>query len=115
MKKVLANGPMFVVLYLVFMVPTYLLPYLGSNSSFINIASSGMNPLFWSHIFAMLMLVLVTWLRGSYVSKSWIVIFPILASVFDLIPGLSLVPFVPTIMHIFAIILGVSGSVTKDE
>jgi hypothetical protein len=39
-------------------------------------------------------------------------VFPIIASVFDLVAGLNLVPFVPTIMHLSAIIVGVSSQKT---
>ena len=35
--------------------------------------------------------------------------FPILALGFDLAPGVSSVPLVPTVMHLLAIILGVAG------
>lgn len=37
-------------------------------------------------------------------------IFPVLALVFDLTPGLSLIPLVPTAMHIGALVLGARGS-----
>ena len=37
------------------------------------------------------------------------IVVPILATVFDLVPGLSAIPLVPTVMHLLAIILGVVG------
>ncbi len=110
MKKIVGVTAVYVLLYIVFMIPTYLLPYLGSNSSFINAASLGTNPLFWVHLAALLVLVALAWGRGSIVGKPWLIIFPILALIFDLIPGLNLVPLVPTVMHLLAIILGVVGS-----
>jgi hypothetical protein len=114
MKKILGNPAIFAALYLVFMVPTYMLPYMGSNSSVLNAsgvsAGVGMNPLFWLHLFALAVLIALAWFRGGNVAKVWLVIFPILALVFDLVPGLSSIPLVPTVMHLFAIILGVIGA-----
>ena len=111
MKKILGNPAFFVGLYIIFMVPTYLLPYMGSNSSVLNAsgisAGAGMNPLFWLHLLALAVLVALAWFRGANVAKAWLVVFPILALVFDLVPGLSSIPLVPTVMHLFAIILGV--------
>ena len=110
MKEKLAGTTVFVLLYIIFMIPTYLLPYMGSNSTLINAASMLGNPLFWVHLLSMLILVWLCWARGSVIGKSWLVIFPILALVFDLVPVLNSVPFVPTVMHLLAIILGVVGN-----
>jgi hypothetical protein len=111
--KLIANAPTYVVLYLLFMVPTYLLPYVGSNSAALNAYGKsvgiGFNPAFWWHLVLLLILCVLAWARGSYVAKTWLIVFPIIASVFDLIAGLNLVPFVPTFMHLCAIIVGVSS------
>ncbi len=113
MKKALGNTVVFVVLYILFMIPTYVLPYLGSNSSLINAAGAasgvGMNPAFWIHLLSLLVLVALAWFRGANIGKTWLIIFPILALTFDLIPGLSSIPLIPTIMHLLAIILGAVG------
>mgnify|MGYP003395355054 CR=1 FL=1 len=110
----LGNTVVFVVLYILFMLPTYYLPYLGSNSFVLNAvgvaAGAGISPAFWPHLGSLIVLIVVTWFRGSFVGKSWLVLFPILAAVFDLIPGLSSIPLVPTAMHLLAIILGVIGA-----
>ena len=112
--KFLANAPAFVILYILFMLPTYYLPYVGSNSSVLNAAGVsagvGLNPAFWVHLGSLLALVAIAWFRGKYVGKGWLVIFPILAAIFDLMPGLSLIPLIPTLMHLLAIILGVVGA-----
>jgi hypothetical protein len=112
--KILGNAVVFVILYILFMLPTYYLPYVGSNSSLVNAVGvagdAGMLPAFWLHLGSLMVLVTVTWFRGALIDKKWLIIFPILAAVFDLAPGLSSIPLVPTIMHLLAIILGAIGA-----
>ena len=114
MKQILGNAPVFVILYILFMLPTYYLPYLGSNSFLLNAAGVaagvGFNPAFWPHLGSLIVLIVLAWFRGSLMGKTWLVIFPILALVFDLVAGLSSIPLVPTVMHLSAIILGVVGT-----
>lgn len=114
MKEILGNTVVFVVLYILFMLPTYYLPYTGSNSFAVNAigaaAGAGINPTFWLHLGSLMVLVVLAWFRGALVGKQWLVIFPILAAVFDLLPGLSSIPLVPTVMHLLAVILGVVGT-----
>jgi len=111
--KFFANAPVFAIVYILFMLPTYYLPYVGSNSSALNAlgaaAGAGLNPAFYWHLIALLVLIVAAWFRGTFIGKKWLVIFPILATVFDLTPGLSAIPLVPTAMHLLAIILGVVG------
>lgn len=113
-KKALGNAPVFVIAYILFMLPTYYLPYVGSNSAVVGAlgaaAGAGINPAFWVHLGAMLVLCFLCWVRGAYVSKAWLIIFPILAVVFDFVPGLSAIPLIPTVMHLLAIIMGVVGA-----
>ncbi|MBI3561184.1 MAG: hypothetical protein HY080_05645 [Gammaproteobacteria bacterium] len=121
--KFLKNTPVFVILYILFMLPTYYLPYIGSNSvtdEFLKAAAeSGVDTLsflpqlsflgqaFWLHLGALFVLVLIAWFRGAFVDRKWLHIFPILAATFDLIPRLSVFPVVPTMMHLLTIVLGV--------
>ncbi len=112
--KFLGNAVVFVIVYVLFMLPTYFLPYFGSNSAVIGalgqVADAGINPAFWLHLGALVVLIVITWFRGVLIDKKWLIIFPILATVFDLVPVLSVIPFVPTVMHLLAIILGVAGA-----
>jgi len=114
MRRVLGNGVVFVILYLLCMLPTYILPWIGSNSTVLNAAGTaadaGMNPAFWLHLAALLVLVGLTWIRGFVIGKKWLIIFPFLALVFDLTPFLNWIPLVPTVMHLLAMILGVASS-----
>lgn len=58
--KYVANGPTFVIVYVIAMIPTYLLPYVGSNSFAMNSAGSalgvGISPQFFMHLIALLIL-----------------------------------------------------------
>lgn len=112
-EKTMRNPVFFVALYVLFMLPTYILPYLGSNSLLMNATAAAMgmpNPAFFIHFLALVVLVVISWVRNRKIAKSWFVIFPILALIFDLIPGLNSIPLVPTIMHISAIVLNVMSS-----
>lgn len=116
-NAVVLNPVIFVVLYFAFMTATYILPYGGSNSVILQTTASDMHApqaahfqlLFWLHLGSLVILCLLTWLRGNNVGKNWIVIFPIIAGLFDLAPGLSIIPLVPTVMHICALIMGARG------
>lgn len=117
--KILSKGPVFAILYILFMVPTYILPYVGSNSAGMAALQqtakdleTGYGTLFFTflHLACLAILVILTWFRAKFVGKTWLVIFPVLAAAFDFITGLSLIPLVPTVMHLLAVILGVSSS-----
>ena len=110
----LQSAVVFFVVYIIFLAPTYLLPYAGSNSAAINAigaaAGVGLSPQFWSHIACLFVLVVLTWLRGCAVGKQWIAVFPMIAAIFDMTPGLSLIPLFPTFLHLGSLIMGVRGS-----
>lgn len=112
--KFLGNPVVFAILYILFMIPTYFFAFIGSNSVIINATGVGMgagiSPLFSYHLAALAILVVITWLRAIHVIKLWIIIFPVLATIFDLTPGLSSIPLIPTVMHLLAIIFGVMGT-----
>lgn len=120
MTRIFSSTVGFLVSYLVLMIPTYLLPYFGSNSSIINgmaaLFGRGPTPQWWMHFWCLVMLVLVAHVRGQLVQKTFLLAFPILALVFDLTPGLSAIPLVPTVMHLLCIILGAMAVVqARDE
>lgn len=111
---IIQNPATYVVAYLALMVPTYILPYFGSNSTLINAfsAAAGMGPIpqWWAHVWFLTMLALLGWLRGAVIGKAFLPLFPALAGVFDIVPGLSAIPLVPTLLHVAGIILGASNS-----
>jgi hypothetical protein len=110
MHKIFRQTFFFVVGYSILMAPTYVLPWLGSNSAVFNAAgatiSHGMTPQWWVHIWCLVMLILIAWLRGDLIGKKYLPAFPFLAAVFDMTPGLSMIPLVPTALHLSAIIIG---------
>lgn len=111
MPSLFRNTLVFVVGYVIFMFPTYLLPWLGSNSSILNAVGAaighGMSPLWWVHAWCLVMLILMTWIRGDFIGKKYLPVFPFLAAIFDLTPGLSMIPLIPTAFHLITIIIGV--------
>ena len=114
----MTNALFYIVCYLALMLPTYVLPYFGSNSIIVNSIGAavgrGMTPFWWLHVWALVMLVLIAYARGKHFSKPYIVVFPVIAAVFDMVPGLSLVAFVPTVMHLVALVLGAIGSAPQS-
>lgn len=111
MNSLFRNPTFFVVSYLMLLLPTYLLPMLGSNSTVLNAIAlgtgHGMLPQWWLHAWCLVMLILLAWLRGDFISKKYLPVFPVLAAIFDLTPGLNIIPFLPTVFHVVTIILAV--------
>lgn len=109
--KFVANTVMYVVGYVVLMAPTYILPYMGSNSLIVHTAAAasgaGVYVLLLIHLAFLAALVLLAWARGSLIGKAWLVGLPIAAALFDIVPGLSLIPLAPTVFHLAAVIVGV--------
>lgn len=95
------------------MLPTYVLPYFGSNSSAINLVSAGLGlgptPFWWLHLWALLVLIVIAWIRGGWIGKRYLMAFPFAATIFDLVPGLNMVPLVPTFFHVCALAVGIKA------
>ena len=98
----------FVGTYLLFMIPTYVVRFAvfgsaleGAETSQIEATANAANI---TLAICLALLVLIAILRGRRIGKPWLVIFPVIALVFDLL--LVFIPFVPTVMHILALVLG---------
>lgn len=98
----------FAIIFIVAMIPTYLLRgafVLGSmqdlnNHGAIESQGSVMN---WLMVICYAVMILITYRRAKAIGKSYTVVFPVLAAIFDLI--LIFIPFVPTVLNIITIIL----------
>ncbi len=119
-KQILGTTAGFIVIYILVMIPTYILPYFSAAGAIAGVgaalatgsaASGGLIAFLPKilHFACLAILVYACVVRGKVVGKSWLMVFPILALIFDLVPFLNFIPFVPTIMHILAIILGTIG------
>lgn len=110
--------PAFLTVYIVAMVPTYILPYLGSNSAVLNAAAAasglaGTLP-FWMHLGFLWILVSCAMFRGVAIERNWLPVLPLVAAAFDMLPALNLIPFVPTALHVTTLILGSNRKAVTD-
>lgn len=111
MKKTLNHAANFVGLYIGFMSPTYFLPYLRTDTvvleyGFVN----DFNFLFLIHLFSMIVLCSICWVRGEIVGKKWLVVLPLIAFAFEFISKLSDIPYVPSMYHGLAIVVGATSA-----
>jgi uncharacterized membrane protein (GlpM family) len=108
------NSAFFFVAYLLSMIPTYILPYLGSNSVAVNglgrVAGGGMPMQFWWHLTCYAVLIFLAYTRGIRIARGWLIALPIVAMVFDFVPGLSSIPLIPTIINLGALFVGTTRS-----
>lgn len=119
MNKALSNTSVFVVIYILFMIPAYL-TYVDSSST-ISSGSLGMSmvnlPLLL-HFCSMLMLCYICFVRGKLIGKTWLGFIPLIAIAFEFLPALSAIPLVPSVYHLLAIVIGsfatATGSVSTD-
>jgi signal transduction histidine kinase len=115
MKKALNNAAIFVMTYIVFMLPTYFLPYLRTSSSafygFEDAASANaFNYPFFIHLACMIILCWICYVRGAMIGKSWLFFLPMVAFAFEFISKLSAIPYVPSMYHVLAIVVGATSA-----
>jgi hypothetical protein len=105
----------FLIIYLIFMTLTYLWRFAFIGGSFdagadIESMGSAMNFLMF---FSYIVMAYVAYSRGKEIGKGYLVSFPIVGAVFDLI--LIFVPFVPTVMNIITIVIGMPDNKHNNE
>lgn len=109
----------FVLLYAVLMVPTYVLPYFGSNSAIAGaigaVVGTGLMPQTWAHLWFLACLILLAWMRGASIEKRFLPAISFCAALFDMTPMLSAIPFVPTIFHVVTLVIGITGTSGIDD
>jgi len=99
----------FLVLYLLFMFPTYVLPYFGSNSVVAQTLLLG-SGFFLTilHVLALAVLIGVAASRGRATGQPAMVALAVAAAIFDMVPLLSAIPLVPTVLHGIALVMGLT-------
>lgn len=116
--KIFRNTTVYLVAYILFMLPTYILPHFGSNSSIVNALSMGMglgfSPPWWAHVWFLVMLTMIAWVRGRWIGKNYLLIFPVLAGIFDMFPVLNWIPFAPTVFHVVTLFVGTMANQTGE-
>lgn len=106
-------GARFFIAYAITLIPTYVLPYFGSNSLLVNGAYGevgGYPAAFWWHISCYAVLIFLAFVRGARISRIWLVAFPVLSGVFDLMPVINNIPLAPTVFNLAALYIGSSRS-----
>ena len=107
LRRLMGKGNNFLWLYLALMVPTYIRPYMGSNSLLAGVATFGATaPQFLVHLVCLIALCVFAHLRGKIIDKTWLVALPIAAGVFDMTPIVNWIPLVPTALHVAALVIG---------
>lgn len=121
------NRITFFIAYLFFMLPTYILPYFGSNSMFAHVVagasrspagagvSAALSIFTVLHLLALVALVVLARARGRVNGKSHLIAFPIVAAAFDMLPLLSMVPLVPTVLHVIVLVLGMHKAASEPN
>ncbi len=110
MNKALANTAIFVIAYLLFMIPAYL-TYVDSSSTMLmrhSINIHILNLALVIHLGSMLILCVICHIRGVFIGKPWLILLPMIAIAFEFLPALSAIPYVPSVYHLLAIIIGIS-------
>ena len=106
-------GARYFIAYAVTLIPTYVLPYFGSNSLLVNGLASGVGGMpvqFWWHISCYAVLMFLAFIRGARIARLWLVAFPLLSAIFDLMPVINNIPLAPTVFSIAALYIGSSRS-----
>ncbi len=85
------GSPFFLVLFLIPCALTYI-PGLGFIPG--------------AYIILYALMIVACYFRGRAINKIWLILFPVLAALFDIVPLLNFIPLVPTLMNIAAIVTG---------
>jgi hypothetical protein len=102
----------FLVFYLIALIPTYILPYFGSNSLIAAFATFGLTAVFSAlHAACFVVMIWAAFMRGPIIGRQFLWALPMGALFFDLVPGLNWIPLVPTVLHLVALFI---GTMTKD-
>lgn len=98
--------------YTILIIPSYILPWAGSNSMVANIVSSNARASFALHFFSLALAVGLSFLRGWQIKKSELGFIALTAAFCDLVPLLNLVPFLPSFFHLFTLLVGTNTRIS---
>lgn len=108
---------MFLIPFILTYVVGWLSPFLGLGS--LGAAMAGDDTFSWSWLAGKAFLAALyicmaaaSFLRGAANDTKWALAFPLAAGVFDIAPLLSWIPFVPTVLNVIALVVGVRGGTT---
>ena len=111
-QEKLSNPAVFLSIYLVTVLATYILPYFGSNSwaGAQLISKSGGNLVyfyFWFTVHTLCYAVMgfLAFKVGKQGNKTWLVTFPILGAIFDLAPTINMIPLVASVLNIVGLVI----------
>lgn len=108
------SGIKFGLLYLIPMFVTYILRPMFVIGSAQNggegVSLAGINITF---LICYSVMILLTYKRGKLIDKNYIVVFPIIGALFDII--LAFVPFIPTVMNVIVYVMGMPDNKTQKN
>ncbi len=97
----------FLFAYILALLPTYVLPYVSALSGLMNFVSGGEGTVLPGlHTGCLVLCVFVAYLRSEATGRRLTLLLAALAAVFDLVPMLSAIPLVPTVLHVLALAKG---------
>lgn len=106
----------FLLLYGLALPLTYVLPYFGSNSLLATIGTGGLTLIgTLVHLLCFGVMIIAAVTRGPVIGKSALWAFPVIALIFDFVPLLSAIPFVPTVMHVIALVIGLANEEVSNQ
>ncbi len=104
----------FFYVYSILVIPSYLLPWIGSNSMMANIFSNQARWGFGVHVLSLTLAVGVSFLRGWQIRKPALGTLALTAMGCDLIPVLNLIPLVPSLFHGLTLLLGTNTQINLN-
>lgn len=102
MYKTFADTRLFVMTYLILVLPIYFL----ADSDIVGQSLSSLSLLSVLYVLSMVGILGICLIRGAIIGKNWLVLIPTVAFVFDLTPALTAISIVPYLYHSLAIFLG---------
>lgn len=103
MYKIFSDTRLFIVSYLLLVLPTYLADA-GIVDNGLSLNTFTLTSLLY--VLCMAGIWGLCLIRGAMIGKNWLVLIPTVAFIFDLTPALAVISAVPYLYHALAILLG---------